>query len=168
MRILHRHDRNHVWHERPPWNLRLKKWILHRNDRNHVWGERPPRNLVDHGKSWYRTCRCKPIQIDFPFAANSAQLCVLLSSGIIDRLPSITEAQIKDKSKEDVVVKVLALLQVLQLVVELIIQGLRSCYLSARNRRSRLLCLCWPHVSILARETKKTFTHQPIFTSPAT
>lgn len=122
IRILHRHDRNHVWHERPPWNLRLKKRILHRNDRNHVWGERPPRNLVDHGKSWYRTCRCKPIQIDFPFAANSAQLCVLLSSGIIDRLPCITEAQIKDKSKEDVVVKVLALLQVLQLVVELIIR----------------------------------------------
>lgn len=102
------------------WN-RLKKRILHRNDRNHVWGERTPRNLVDHGKSWYRTCRCKPIQIDFPFAANSAQLCVLLSSGIIDRLPSITEAQIKDKSKEDVVVKLLALLQVLQ-VVELIIR----------------------------------------------
>lgn len=97
---------------------RLKKRILHRNDRNHVWGERPPRNLVDHGRSWYNVSE----QIDFPFAANSAQLCVLLSSGIIGQLPSITEAQIKDKSKEDVVVKVLALLQVLQLVVELIIR----------------------------------------------
>lgn len=97
---------------------RLKKRILHRHDRNHVWGERPPRNLVDHGRSWYNVSE----QIDFPFAANSAQLCVLLSSGIIGQLPSITEAQIKDKSKEDVVVKVLALLQVLQLVVELIIR----------------------------------------------
>lgn len=97
---------------------RLKKKILHRNDRNHVWGERPPLNLVDHGRSWYDVSE----KIDFPFAANSAQLCVLLSSGIIGQLPSITEAQIKDKSKEDVVVKVLALLQVLQLVVELIIR----------------------------------------------
>ncbi|KAK0737946.1 hypothetical protein B0T18DRAFT_473932, partial [Schizothecium vesticola] len=58
----------------------------------------------------------------FPFAANSAQLCVLLSSGIIGKLPSITEDQINDKSKEDVVVKILALLQVFQLVVQLIVR----------------------------------------------
>lgn len=97
---------------------RLKKWILHPKGRNHIWRERPPRNLVDHGQSWCKWCE----RVNFPFAANSAQLCVLLSSGIIGQLPSITEDQINDKSKEDIVIKILALLQVLQLVVELIIR----------------------------------------------
>lgn len=114
---------------------RLKKRILHRNDRNHIWAERPPENPMVPDKHRVR-------RNHFPFAANSAQLCVLLSSGIIGGLPSITEAQINDKSKEDVVIKMLALLQVLQLVVQLIVRQINDLPASQLEIAALSFCVC--------------------------
>ncbi|KAI1780557.1 hypothetical protein F4818DRAFT_10348 [Hypoxylon cercidicola] len=64
-----------------------------------------------------------------PFAVNSAQICVLMSKGLISQLPTISEEEIKDKSKEDILVKLLALGQIVWLMVELIarkVNGLSS------------------------------------------
>ncbi|XXG97637.1 hypothetical protein Hte_003944 [Hypoxylon texense] len=55
-----------------------------------------------------------------PFAINSAQLCVLMSKGLVTQLPDISEDEIKDKSKEDMLVKLLTLGQIGWITVDLI------------------------------------------------
>lgn len=55
-----------------------------------------------------------------PFAINSAQLCILMSKGLITQLPDISEDEIKDRSKEDILVKFLALGQIAWIIVDLI------------------------------------------------
>ena len=95
---------------------RIKRRIFHRNGKTHLWQERPCRSMEE---KWTRFVSDN-IEVKYPFAVNSAQLCILLAEGVIDRLPPITEDEINDRSKEDLAVKLLALLQVLQLVVQLL------------------------------------------------
>lgn len=64
-----------------------------------------------------------------PFAVRAIDLCALLSSGVIERLPAITKDHINGQNKEDVLIKGLTLLQVLWLFAQLIarkVQGLSS------------------------------------------
>ncbi|KAK1764579.1 hypothetical protein QBC33DRAFT_457146 [Phialemonium atrogriseum] len=51
---------------------------------------------------------------------NSRQLVQARSAGIISRLPAVTEDEINEKSKGDVMIKLLALVQVCWLIVQLI------------------------------------------------
>lgn len=69
------------------------------------------------------------LDFDLPVAVNTAHLCTLMRTGLINQLPRISKDEIKDKSKEDVVVKLLALGQVLWLFIQLIdrkVSGLSS------------------------------------------
>lgn len=69
------------------------------------------------------------LDFDLPVAVNTAHLCTLMRTGLIKQLPRISEDEIKDRSKEDVVVKLLALGQVLWLFIQLIdrkVSGLPS------------------------------------------
>ncbi|OBS26102.1 hypothetical protein FPOA_00045 [Fusarium poae] len=68
-------------------------------------------------------------EITLPIAVTSLDLCALLSNGAVERLPSITKHQINAQSKEDALVKLLTLLQVLWLFAQLVVrkfQGLPS------------------------------------------
>ena len=67
---------------------------------------------------WYQFTNAE-LDFDLPIAVNSAQLCMLVSTKRIEFAP-ISKEEIKDKSKEDGVVKLLALLQVLWLLIQLI------------------------------------------------
>ncbi|KAK0623874.1 hypothetical protein B0T14DRAFT_425249, partial [Immersiella caudata] len=55
---------------------------------------------------------------------SSSQLLEARKTGIIDKFPKITEAQISDKNKGDGVVKCLAVIQVLWLTVQLLIRAI--------------------------------------------
>lgn len=69
------------------------------------------------------------LHFDLPIAVNTAHLCTLMRTGLIKQLPRISEDEIKDRSKEDLVVKLLALGQVLWLFIQLIdrkVSGLPS------------------------------------------
>lgn len=58
-----------------------------------------------------------------PFAAvNGAQLRELLEMGAIEKMPSISKAEIQDKSKGDVFVKMSAVVQILWLCIQLIVR----------------------------------------------
>ncbi|KAH8807157.1 hypothetical protein F5884DRAFT_730769 [Xylogone sp. PMI_703] len=61
----------------------------------------------------------------FPIAVNSAQLCLLISNGLIE-FPSISEDEIRDKSKGDFVVKGLALCQVSWLIIQLLVRNIKD------------------------------------------
>jgi hypothetical protein len=54
---------------------------------------------------------------------SAGQILLAREFGIIDKLPTITESDIRDKSEEDALVKVLALVQAVWLAVELIIRA---------------------------------------------
>ncbi|KAH6676302.1 hypothetical protein B0J14DRAFT_476870 [Halenospora varia] len=64
--------------------------------------------------------------LQIPIAVNSAHLCMLMEKKLIKHLPSISKDAIKDKSKEDFVVKLLVLGQVLWLFIQLIERKLSS------------------------------------------
>lgn len=57
-----------------------------------------------------------------PIAVNAAHLCVSITRGAIQQLPSISELEIEDKSKEDLVVKVLTLVQVTWFIIQLAVR----------------------------------------------
>ena len=59
------------------------------------------------------------LHFDLPIAVNSAQLCMLVSRRRIEFTP-ISKEEIKDKSKEDGIVKLLAVFHVLWLLLQLI------------------------------------------------
>jgi hypothetical protein len=72
------------------------------------------------------------LEFELPIALNAAHLCALVSTGLIHQLPRISRKQIQDKSKEDAVVKLLTLLQVLLLFIQLVerkVSGLPSAQL---------------------------------------
>ena len=57
---------------------------------------------------------------ELPVAINTAHLCILMEKGLIQHLPSISENEILDKSKEDLVIKALALAQLAWFFIQLI------------------------------------------------
>ncbi|KAK4444478.1 hypothetical protein QBC34DRAFT_308720 [Podospora aff. communis PSN243] len=92
---------------------RSKKRVFHGGQEHHRWKDRPPQEFFD-------LIIGEDVEFGFPFAVNSAQLCLLVSEGLITRLPTITDDEINDKSKEDTFVKLLALAQVVHLVIQLV------------------------------------------------
>jgi hypothetical protein len=69
------------------------------------------------------------LDFNLPISVNSAQLCILMRTGLIEQLPCISKQEIKDKSKENLAVMLFALLQVLWLFSQLIdrkVNGLPS------------------------------------------
>ncbi|KAK3331382.1 hypothetical protein B0H66DRAFT_613747 [Apodospora peruviana] len=99
---------------------RIRKRIFCRSDtKPHLWEESLEDLKCRFGREPDGNSASEERYLDFPFAVDSAQLCVLLSNWIIKELPSICEKGISDKSKEDIVVKLFALLQVVQLLVQL-------------------------------------------------
>ena len=67
-----------------------------------------------------RNCRAL---IGDVWVLSAGQILLAREFGIIGKLPTITESEIRDKSKEDALVKVLALVQAVWLAVELIIRA---------------------------------------------
>ncbi|KAF8858839.1 hypothetical protein BDZ45DRAFT_590708 [Acephala macrosclerotiorum] len=64
--------------------------------------------------------------ISLPIAVNSAHLCALISRGLIKGLPSISKIEIEDKSKEDMIVKALTLVQVLWFIIQLAVRKAKN------------------------------------------
>jgi hypothetical protein len=65
---------------------------------------------------------CRPLSVDV-WVLSAAQILKAREFGIIDKLPTINENEIKDKSKEDALIKILALIQAVWLPIELIIRA---------------------------------------------
>ncbi|KAK1826634.1 hypothetical protein QBC39DRAFT_396602 [Podospora conica] len=126
---------NRTTQERSAWN-RLKTRILHPNGRSYIWPQRPP-GTTDN-EPWYNNLEGP----SFPFAVNSMQLRVLLCSRVIHDLPSITEDEIKDKGKDDMVVKILALLQVFYLIVQIIVRKTHGLPISQLEIETLSFSLC--------------------------
>jgi hypothetical protein len=61
-----------------------------------------------------------------PTAINSAQLSFLLEHNVIDRTPTISEPEIKEKGQGDIFAKLTAMLQLLWLVIQLITRKARN------------------------------------------
>ena len=80
-----------------------------RQDHNE-WGDDDKIKEYGYENTW---------SFDLPIALNAAQLCILMSRGLIRHFPSIPEKEILDKSKEDLVIKALALVQLAWFVVQL-------------------------------------------------
>lgn len=66
---------------------------------------------------------CARAPIGDTWTMSASQLLKAREIGIIDRLPTITEAEIHDKSKSDTLVKLLVMIQVIWLVIQLIIRA---------------------------------------------
>jgi hypothetical protein len=75
--------------------------------------------VLDEGD--YRKC-CGALVWDV-WVLSAGQILLARKFGIIDKLPTIDENEIKDKSKEDALVKILALVQAVWLAIELIMRA---------------------------------------------
>lgn len=106
------------------------------------------------------------LRFDLSVAVNAAHLCILMSTKVIEQLPSISEEEIKDKSNEDVVVKALALGQVLWFFVELIerkVSGLPSTQLEI-SVLSFAVCTCITYL-LWFKKPKDTEVSTDVFTT---
>jgi hypothetical protein len=69
----------------------------------------------------------EPLEYDpIGIAVNAAHLCMLVRNEIIQGLPAISEQEIEDKSKEDIVVKALALCQVTWFFVQVVVRAING------------------------------------------
>ncbi|KAK4167813.1 hypothetical protein QBC43DRAFT_311480 [Cladorrhinum sp. PSN259] len=66
------------------------------------------------------------LDFDFPFAVNSAQICILLDKGVVTRLPHLAPHEITEMGKEDIVIKLIALFQVLWLIIEVVARSIKG------------------------------------------
>ncbi|KAI1403842.1 hypothetical protein F4819DRAFT_505637 [Hypoxylon fuscum] len=120
----------------------------------HRWREEPWDDWYDDDQRRFK----------LPIAINSAQLCVFLSKGLIAELPHISEEDIKDKSKEDMLVKSIALGQVIWLIVEQVarkVSGLPSTQLEIAVLSFSVCAIVI--YSLLLNKPKDVMGHTKIF-----
>ncbi|KAK4461544.1 hypothetical protein QBC42DRAFT_270014 [Cladorrhinum samala] len=98
--------------------------------------------------------------IHFPVAINSAHLCLLLETGAITELPGVTADDINDMSKEDFVIKLVVLGQVLWLVIELVVRKIKGLHTTQLEITALAFAACTFITYLLWLEKPKDATRQ--------
>lgn len=95
-----------------------------------------------------------------PAVINSAHLCLLLDMGAITELPRVTADDINDLSKEDFIIKLIVLGQVLWLVIELIVRKVKGLHTTQLEIAALAFAACTFITYLLWLEKPKDATKQ--------